>query len=436
MRYQPGELQRRETWRRHRSVCNRKSRRGDLAPISHSPAAQQKAVSNKQLAFLFVTVFLDLLGAGILLPVIPYLVRQFRTDATTVGALAMSFSAAQFVASPVLGVLSDRYGRRPVLLLSIFGTSVGYFIFALASSLPVMFLSRLLDGFTGGNISTAQAYIADVSAPENRAKSFGLLGAAFGLGFMLGPAIGGWLSNISLQAPAYAAGVLSLATTIFGLFALPESLPAHLRGTKPFHFSDLSPITPLRQLWDRKILHRLLLGTFFLNFAFSAMQSNFTYFTMERFQYTAQQNGTLFVFIGISAAISQGFLVRKLTPVLGERRMGAAGLAALIIGFLVVAFSTQEWHLFVSIAFVAGVGLASVAFTALLSQLVSPREQGWLLGSLQSVLSLTRLAGPIYAGIVFDAIGSGAPYWTGAIWMAVSLLLLWTGSAGRANEGK
>ncbi|HUQ91842.1 MAG TPA: MFS transporter [Bryobacteraceae bacterium] len=380
-------------------------------------------MSRKALTFLFIVVFLDLLGAGILLPIIPYLVRQFRTDATTVGLLSVSFSAAQFLASPVLGVLSDRYGRRPVLLLSILGTSLGYFLFALAGSLPVMFFARILDGITGGNISTAQAYIADVSAPEDRAKNFGLIGAAFGLGFIVGPAVGGVLSTISVHAPAYAAGILALATAIFGYFVLPESLIDHHRDLTRFRISDLSPVKPLRELLARPELHLLLAGLFFLNFAFSALQSNFSLFTLVRFGYTPAQNALMFAYIGVLAAFVQGYAVRRLNPLFGERKLATLGYAMVIAGFLGIAFARNQWQLCVAVLGVSGVGFASTAQTALLSHRVSAREQGWLLGSLQSLLSLTRVLGPLYGGAVFDFIGPPSPYWSGAVWLTVAMVL-------------
>jgi MFS family permease len=368
-------------------------------------------------------VFLDLLGAGILLPIIPYLVRQFRSDATTIGLLSLSFSAAQFVAAPILGVLSDRFGRRPVLLLSILGSAAGYFLFGLAGSLAVMYFSRILDGFTGGNISTAQAYIADVTLPEDRAKNFGLIGAAFGLGFIFGPAIGGALSHISVNAPAYGAGVLSLCTACFGYFALPESLSPDHRQPRNFRLADLNPLKPLGELLRRAELRLLLAALFLINFAMSGLQSNFSVFTLVRLHYSPQQTAMVFVYIGVLAAIVQGYLVRRLNPVLGERRMAILGTFMLSAGFLGIAFSYSAWQLLIAIAGVAGVGFATTAQTALLSHRVTAREQGWLLGSTQSVLSLTRVAGPLYAGAMFDLLGSGSPYWTGSIFLLGALAL-------------
>ncbi len=379
--------------------------------------------SSKALLFIFIVVFLDLLGAGLLLPILPYYVRPFRTDATTVSLLYLSFSAAQFVASPILGILSDRYGRRPVLLLSILGTAVGYFLFALAASLPLMFFARILDGFTGGNISTAQAYIADVSSPKDRAKNFGLIGAAFGLGFIIGPALGGLLSTISIHTPPLAAGVISLATAAFGYLALPESLAPEHRRVKPITLGDLSPVRPIFEAFSRAPLRLLLLSAFVMNFAMSGLQANFSIFTLAKFSFTPQQNAWIFAFIGLCAAITQGFLVRRLSPVLGERRLAVIGLASLATGFLTIALASATWMLYLAVVLISGVGFASPAQMALLSQRVSPREQGWLLGTTQSVMSATRVLGPVWAGWTFDGFGQTAPYWTGAGWLLVALAL-------------
>ncbi|MCS7025400.1 MAG: MFS transporter [Bryobacteraceae bacterium] len=379
--------------------------------------------TKRAVGFLFATVFLDLLGAGILLPIIPYLVHQFRSDATTVGALSLSFSAAQFLASPVLGVLSDRYGRRPVLLFSILGSALGYFLFALANSLPLMFAARILDGITGGNISTAQAYLADISRPEDRAKNFGLIGAAFGLGFILGPALGGALSQISLHAPAYGAGILALVTAVFGYFTLPESLPGSQRRFGTFRISELNPLAPLREVLSRQELRPLLGALFVMNFAFSGLQSNFAVFTAVRLHYSPSENAWTFAYIGLLAAIVQGWLVRALSGRMTEFRMAVFGLVMLTAGFLGVAQSQRPLHLNFAIVGVSGVGLASTALTAMLTQRVGQREQGWLLGCTQSLLSVTRVFGPLWAGIAFDRMGPAAPYTSGAAFLTLALLL-------------
>jgi MFS family permease len=378
----------------------------------------------RTLTFVFLTVFLDLLGAGILIPILPYLVRQFRTDAFTVGLLSVSFSAAQFFAAPVLGVLSDRFGRRPVLLFSILGSAVGYFLFGWAGTLWLMYFARIVDGVTGGNISTAMAAIADISDPKDRAKNFGLIGMAFGLGFIIGPALGGLLSKVSLQAPAYGAACISLVTAAFGYFALPETLPPEKRRKGGAAWADLSPFRPIAAALERPQLRLLLGALFFLNFAFTALQTNFSNFTMERFQFTAEQNAWVFAFIGLMVAILQGGVVRRLLPVFGEVRLAVVGFLVFIAGFLVLAAAWIPWWVYPSMALISvGSAFTNPTLNAMISRRASAVEQGSILGTTQSVLSLTRVFGPAWAGLVFDHFGSGAPYWTGAAFIGLALLL-------------
>ncbi|MCC6756287.1 MAG: MFS transporter [Solirubrobacterales bacterium] len=378
-----------------------------------SPAANKKALS-----LIFVIVVLDLMGAGILIPVIPYIVREYRTDAATVGWLSTSFSIAQFLASPILGVLSDRYGRRPVLLFSILGTAFGYFLFGVAGSLTVLFIARIIDGATGGNISTAQSYIADITPPEDRAKSFGLIGAAFGLGFIAGPALGGILSHISLQAPAYAAGILALVTCIAGYFVLPESLPAEQRRTNPFTAGDINPFQLVSTGLRRHGLRALMAAIFFINLAFSGLQSNFAVFTMVRFNLGPSDNAILFAFLGVLAAFFQGYLIRRMIPRFGENRLATWGLAISSLGFFLVSGSTLVWMLYAAIAVIAlGNSFAVPSLTGLVSKQVSAREQGFFLGVTQSVAAFTRVIGPLWAGFSFDWWGPPSPYWTGALFI-------------------
>ncbi len=389
--------------------------------------------SRKALLFIFIVVFLDLLGAGLLLPILPYYVLPYRSDATTVSLMYLSFSAAQFVASPFMGILSDRHGRRPVLLLSILGTSIGYFLFAAAGSLQMMFFARILDGITGGNISTAQAYIADVSKPEDRAKNFGLIGAAFGLGFIIGPALGGLLSTISIHTPPLVAGAISLATAVFGYFALPESLDAEHRRAAPVRARDLNPIGPVFEAFARAPLRLLLLSLFVMNFAMSGLQANFSVFTLARFSFTPRQNAWIFAFIGLCAAITQGYLVRRLSAVVSEKRLAAIGLALMTAGFFTIAISSAPWMLYLAVVFIAGVGLCSPSQMALLSHRVSAREQGWLLGTAQSVMSATRVLGPVWAGWTFDFFGQASPYWTGTGWLLLALSLHYFATRSRQD---
>lgn len=384
----------------------------------HSPPG----AGRRPLTFIFLTVFLDLLGVGILVPVIPYIVAEFRSDALTVGLLSLTFAAAQFLASPVLGALSDRHGRRPVLILSVLGTGIGYFIFGFAQTLWLLFIARLVDGFTGGNVSTAQAYIADVSAPEDRAKNFGLIGAAFGLGFILGPALGGILSHWSLRAPAFAAGILSLVTMSLGYFILPESLPAAQRVRTPFRLRELHPLGHLGEAIRRPGVGRIFAAFFAISFAMAGLQSNYAVFTREQFGLAPSGTAWLFTMVGVISVLVQGILLRRIPTAGRERRIALGGLTVMALGFAGTAFAPALAWLYLATGLLAfGNAAAAPMLTAEVSRSVSGAEQGMILGSMQSVASLTRILGPLWAGLAFDHVGHGAPYWTGALWVVAGL---------------
>lgn len=371
---------------------------------------------SRALILVYATIFLDVLGLGVLIPVLPYYAQQYRTDALTVGFLSAAFSIAQFAASPFLGALSDRIGRRPVILFNILGSAFAYFLFGWANTLWLLMLARVLEGITGGSISTAQAYIADVTPPEDRMKRFGLIGAVFGLGFIIGPAFGGFLSTYSLTAPAYAAGTLCLLAAVFGYFMLPESLLVENRNTTPLRLSDANPFLKISQALSRDSIRAILIAIFVVNVAFSALQSNFALFTLKRFQMGPQDNAWIFVYIGCLSIFMQGVVVRKLPKSLNPVSTCIAGLTAMSIGFLGISLAQASWHLYPAIAIMAfGNGIAAPMLTGLISRRVGEREQGTVLGSSQAILSSTRIVGPLFAGFVFDALGSGAPYWTGAI---------------------
>lgn len=394
------------------------------------------ARGKRPIAFIFATVFLDLLGVGILIPVIPYLVQQYSSDALAVGLLSLSYAAAQFVAAPVLGALSDRYGRRPLLVLSVLGSAVGYVLFGLAGSLAMLFVARIVDGFTGGNISIAQAYIADVTPPKDRARNFGLIGAAFGLGFIMGPALGGALSQISLHAPAFVAAFLSLVTAAFGFFVLPESLPAHQRKRGAITFDEVNPIRQIGDALQRPGLRPVLAAIFAQNFAFAGLQSNFGVFTLQRFGLGPQENAVLFTFLGIVGVFMQGFVVRRLVNHFSDQRLAVAGLIIMTAGFVATAFAPAVWVLFPSMALVSiGNALSTPTLTNMVSKQAGAREQGAVLGTTQSVGSLTRVTGPLWAGVTFDTLGTGAPYWSGALWIAAAAVAAtWYGRRGRATS--
>jgi len=395
-------------------------------------------LSNRRpLTLIFLTLFLDLLGVGILIPITPYLVRQYRSDALTIGLLVLVFSVAQFLMTPVLGALSDRYGRRPVLLVSLFGTAIGHFMFGLAPSLGFMFAARILDGITGGNISAAQAYIADITPPEDRAKSFGLIGAAFGLGFMMGPAIGGLLSTISLQAPAFAAGGLALVTTTLSFFFLPESLPLERRTKTALQWSLLNPFQAIGSALGRVNLRFMLLATFALNFAYSGLQSHFALYTLTRFGANERQNAWLLTYLGVMITIIQGGLIRRLMPMFGEGKLIRVGLVLGGVGFLALIFAPSVGFVYGALTLLSmGSGLAAPALQSLVSQRAGASEQGVVLGVTQSLGSLSRILGPLWAGLTFDTFAPSAPYWTGCVMMAVSLFLVGLSSARQQTQAQ
>ena len=391
---------------------------------------QAAAADRKALGLIFAVVVLDLVGAGILIPILPYYAQQFRTDALTVGLLSMAFSAAQFLASPVLGGLSDRYGRRPVLLGSILGSALGYFLFGIGHALWILFVARVIDGATGGNISTAQSYIADVTPPGERAKNLALIGAAFGLGFVLGPAVGGLLAKISLAAPAYGAGICGLATFAAALFFLPESLPKERRKKGGFAWSDLDPFRSL--LWGIRQpgLRWTLAAVFLFNFPFSALQSNFALFTLARFGLGLSENAVLFTFLGIMVAVMQGFLLRRFLPDFGAPKHAVIGIWVMAAGFATLAASSAMWMVYACLVMTAlASALAGPTLTGMVSRQVSGLEQGVAMGITMSLASLTRVLGPLWAGVFFDAAGPAAPYWTGIVWLAAAAVI--AGMAGR-----
>ena len=391
--------------------------------------------------FIFLTVFIDLLGAGIVLPLLPYYVKIVeQTDnswlidqrALIVGGLVASFSLMQFLFAPIFGALSDRYGRRPLLLFSMVGTSVAYLMFGLSDRLLpwgaeavllALFLSRIVAGATGASISTAQAYIADITTPEARAQGLGMIGAAFGLGFMFGPAIGGLLSTVSLELPAFVAAVLALGNFGLGFFMLRESLPIEQRS--PISLERLNPFNRLRGVLTNTSIRMLVIGTLLLNFAFAGLQSNFAVYSDARFGFTAADNAYVFTFIGFMAVLTQGFLIRKLMPRFGEGRLALVGLVLMVVSFALTAIAPLAWMLFPIMGLLAlGSGMATPSITSLISRRVSAQEQGATLGGTQALTSLTMVVGPLFAGYIFGAIGMSAPYIVGALLLVAATVII------------
>ncbi|MCL5998445.1 MAG: MFS transporter [Chloroflexi bacterium] len=381
-------------------------------------------MKSKALGLIFVIMLMDIVGLSILWPVAPYIVRRYSDDALMVTMLSVIYAAAQFFAAPVLGKLGDRYGRRPVLLASVLGSAIGYVIFGIGGALWVLFLARLIDGISGGNLSTASAYIADVSKPEERAKNFTLIGVAWGVGLILGPALGATLGQISVDAPAFMAAALSLFSVLLGFIMLPESLPREMRETTPLCLSDLNPFISIGQMAHKPGLGGLLLVLCLFNFAYNGINSTETLFLIEKFSTQPWQVGALLVLAGITVAIAQR-LVQRLVKRYGEQGIAIVCLNGQALGAVATFLAPILWLIY-PITALRTITSSFIFPTlgALMTSHVSPREQGTLMGVTTALGSLTSILGPLWAGAVYDHVLPSAPYWTGAaVFVFASLML-------------
>ena len=402
------------------------------------------------LIVIFTTVFIDLVGFGIVIPVLPFYAEGTAFNATprTVGLLFASYSIMQLIFSPILGGLSDKHGRRPVLLLSIIGTGIGFLILGLATTVWMLFIGRILDGITGGNISTAQAYIADVTTEENRAKGMGLIGAAFGLGFIFGPAIGGILSRWGIHVPFFFAAALCFANAALLYFTLPETVTADhpAKHSAAGGRSLRNIVTSLKQ---PKLAFILVIYFLFI-VAFSIMTTSFSLYTMFRFGYDAQHTGYLFAYVGLIAVIIQGGLIGRLVKRFGEIPLVIFGALCFAISLFAVPFVGPAAGglgalLIGGGVFSMGNSLATPALTSLASKSVGPAEQGVVLGVTQSTASLARAVGPSLTALLISSsiaqLGADGvahymsdqslfvTFWTGAgIMLVASLLAFYFGA--------
>lgn len=384
------------------------------------------------LIFIFITVFVDLLGYGMMVPLLPFFVQAQQGGAVIAGSLGSLYSLMQLVSGPPLGALSDRYGRRPVLLACLLGTSLAYLFLGLADTLALIFLAIMLDGITGGNLTTAYAYIADVTSETERSRGMGLVGAAFGLGLMAGPALGGLLSGFGLAVPAFVASAVALGNVLFGYFFLPESLPPERRQVTP----SLRALNFPAQLWDLFSIRNLrwLLGAMFtLNLAFSGLQTNFPLYSQARFDWNSTANGVFFAYVGVVAVFVQGFLYRWIQPHLGERRLTLIGMGLMAVGLAGIAAAREGWMLYPLVGLAAlGSGVSIPSLSGLVSQRVGPGGQGRLMGGTQALLSLAMIVGPTLAGVTFEQVSAAAPYWLGSL-LALAALGLAAAGLGRVR---
>jgi multidrug resistance protein len=383
------------------------------------------------LVILFVTVFIDLIGFGIVLPLLPFYAQHFGANALLVGLLSTSFSLMQLLFAPVWGRLSDRVGRRPVILAGLLGSSISYLTFGLAPSLPILFLSRILAGIAGANISTAQAFIADLTQPENRAKGMGLIGAAYGLGFTVGPAIGGILSQYGYAIPAFFASALALANFSAAWWLLPESRnPSEgtLRTERGLNWQRL------RTGLQHPELGVFLILFFISTFAFANLEATFALMTARKFGFDARANGYLFAYIGVLITVVQGGLTGRLAKRFGERRLISVGLFCMIFGLGLLPYSLGlKSLLLVLVVLIGGHGSTNPSISSLISQSASTEDQGSILGVAQSLASLARILGPIWGGFTFDGFGFQYPYLTGGLFMTVAFGLSLLATKGKLS---
>lgn len=366
------------------------------------------------MGFIFITLLIDVTGFGLIIPVMPKLIEELLHDSSISkasqygGYLTLAYALMQFLFAPVLGNLSDKYGRRPVLLFSLFGFGIDYLFLSFAPSIGWLFVGRLIAGVTGASFTTASAYIADVSTPENRAQNFGMIGAAFGLGFIIGPLIGGLLGQFGARVPFMVAAGLALTNWLYGYFVLPESLDKEHR--RPFEWKRANPVGSLLHLKKHPAVIGLVGSLVLVYLAAHAVQSNWSFFNIEKFQWTPKMIGISLAVVGLLVGGVQGGLVRIVNPKLGNEKSVYIGLALYAFGLLLFAFASQSWMMFVFLIPYCLGGIAGPALQSIISGHVPPNEQGELQGALTSLISVTSIIGPpLMTGLFAYFTKPGAP---------------------------
>ncbi len=386
------------------------------------------------LGFIFITMLIDVIGWGIIIPVIPGLIEELIngdiSEAAKIGGwLTFAYAITQFIFAPIVGNLSDKYGRKPILLISLLAFTLDYILLAFAPTITWLFIGRIIAGITGASITTASAYIADISTPENRAKNFGMIGAAFGLGFIIGPVIGGLLGQFGPRIPFYATAILCFVNFLYGYFILPESLPKENR--RDFNIKRANPIGSFMRLKTYPTLIGLVISMFILYTASHAIQTNWSYYTMYRFNWDEKIVGLSLGMIGLMVAIVQGGLIRWVNPKLGNEKSIYVGFFLYSLGMFLFAFATEGWMMFAFLIPYCLGGIAGPALQAIISLQVPASEQGEIQGMLTSLVSATAIVGPpIMTGIFYYFTHDnapftfpGAPFLLGAILMLISALI-------------
>jgi DHA1 family tetracycline resistance protein-like MFS transporter len=371
----------------------------------------------RPLLVIFLTIFVNLVGFGIIIPLLPFYAETFGASPLTIGLLFAVFSACQLVAAPALGDLSDRYGRRPILIFSLAGTVVSFVMMAMAHSITMLFVARIVDGLSGGNISTARAYVADVTEPKDRAKAYGLIGAAFGLGFIMGPALSGVLAKYSYSAPIWAAAAITLVAMLMAWLWLPETVHRAAAGTG-------MPFRNVAEMMRRPGLRRMLWIDFIYWFAFAIFQTTFALFVARRFGFNVSQTGYFFAAFGVLGAVVQGAAIRPIVSRLGDKQTFMLGLACAATGLVAATLAhTVVVFTIALIPMALGIGFGHPTVSALVSRAGRNDEQGRVQGAAGAMESLGRAIGPVWGNAALARFGEGVPYLSAAACLAFTLIL-------------
>ena len=389
-----------------------------------------KTLNRKAILFLIVTAFLNAVGIGLVVPVVPFLVQGYVNPIKVgeiVGALSATYAFCAFFASPILGALSDRYGRRPLLLICLLGSAVGYAVFGLGGALWVLFLGRIIDGVTGGNVSILYASLADSTPPQERGKYYGMIGAASGIGFMVGPGIGALTAILGYRAPLFVIAGLTLANLIWGYMYSPETLPKEYRNAD-ISLARINPFSVLRAVFSMVQLRGLLIASFLFALAIMAFQTIIPVLGKDVLHWNAEAIGIVFLIAGLTDIVGQGVLVRWLQPIVGDAMLALIGLFGEVVGFvmLFMAANTASMPLVVVSTLIITLGDALVipSVGGLISQLVSGREQGRVQGGNLALQSITRIVGPLAGGEAYSRFGRGIPFLGAAITVSFSIVVI------------
>ncbi|ULO05753.1 MFS transporter [Paenibacillus sp. 19GGS1-52] len=399
---------------------------------SHNKQNTEQTVDKHALIFGLISVFLCGIGFTIIMPVIPFLVQPYTSNpgeqAIVVTLLTSVYALCVFFAAPVLGALSDKYGRRPLLLVCLLGSAIGYVVFGIGGALWVLFAGRIIEGITGGSIGTIFAYFADIIPPEQRTKYFGWVSAVVGVGTVIGPTLGGLLAKFGYSVPLYFGAVITLLNVAYGFFFMPESLDKKNR-LKEITLVRLNPFIQLANLLSMKNLNRLLISAFLIWIPNGSLQAVFSQLTMDSFSWKPALIGLMFSIMGVQDIVSQGFIMPQLLKKLSDKQIAILGMVSEIIGYSLIAASTlfSFYPLFIAGMFIFGFGdsIFGPTFNGMLSKSVDSSEQGRIQGGSQSIQALARMIGPIIGGQIYVSLGSAAPAFMGMILIAAAIPVLY-----------